>query len=923
MPRRRQRGLWLRVLLVGSGAFAALPAVLAAQVRSVPEQPAPPARISVALLDVSVATALETLSAVGRLNVVWQAATLGARAQSRVSCRMSEVPPEQVLACITRAAGLDYVRLSSGTYVVIAGTEAIAGMASFAGIVVDAATGMPLPEARVHLAERSQPALSKDDGGFSFQQLPPGEYAVTVRAIGYRPYSTTFAVQPRDQRVMRMSLERTDAVARPIIVNGIRPGATSAALGNASLTGRSADRLVSGPSLFLPGAVAPLGITRRDGTGDLHLQGGDVGEHPWRLDGVPLYDVNALSGLLGVVSPIVLERMTVRRSGFDATHGSFATGVIDLEHAIAPTDREGGRGEVQVDPLAASARWSSPLSIGGGDGHVMVGGRTGLWQYTAPAAMTRALRHWSVPDPVLLARLSGFAALPGMSDLDRTPYATSLGDERVTTNDVHVAGRLRWDVAHELHASAFASSNGVSYDGTALHDGPSATATLQSNEAYRWQTAGGQLTHRWLLGTRVRHQLRLRASTHTLRHTAGMQMQAVPQTSVRADEENGIDEMAIESQWRLSAGARTDVQLGAEVARTSARLELGNRVLRPLSYTTDVVRGAALANASVLLARGTHLDAGVRITQLQNGRTYAEPRFALRGEQTDGAHPWSWRLAGGGYHQFVNQFDVASTMPVGIVPAVRFWLPSDGALPVAQAWHTTAEAVLRLGDNWELRGESYARWQPAIPMFDYGVMYDGTGVNSAAAGARFVAASNGRAAGGGVRLIRDGAIRGVGMRSELAYDAGWAERTFPSRFGGARQPPPWLEPHRVLLALEARPVKGLVLATRTRGVWGRPWALRQVYYDLFGAAPMQSGLPIDMPQQMQRPVVLDLDVGLTYRRALRQGAFEVGLSVTNLLDRANVLDFGLRRSATSAVYDMVPRLMPGRQPALSFRWSPQ
>ena len=901
-----------------------------AQSRPVTEQPPGRAfvgsqreRITIALLDVPLVDALETLSQAARMNLVWQATALGERAVFRVSCRHTDAPPEEVLRCITRAAGLDYVRLSSGTYVVIAQVESAPVFAGLTGVVLDAATGAPLPSARIQLAELPTTVLSQDDGGFSFPRLRPGRYALSVHAVGYVPYLTSFDVQPRDVQKLRLPLERAEVFARPIIVNGVRPGAASRVLGEAALEERAVRRVLTGPALFLPGTPVPLGVSRRDGTGDLHLQGGALGEHPWRLDGVPLYDVGALSGLLGIVAPAVVERLTVRRSGFRAGEGSFTTGVIDLEHAVAPGDgRNAAIAEFSADPIAASARLSSPLRVGGARGHVMVAGRTGLWQWTAPSSLVRALRDWSVPDPVLLARLSGFTAFPGAAELDRTPYATSIGDERVSLQDVHAATRLSWGVSQQLDVSAFTTSNGVSYGGTAPDSG-AGVVSLETSDAYRWRTTGGQIAHRWLLSPRVRQRVQLRASSHALDHAGRMHMVTMPLAALDAREDNGIAEAALAADWRVTATQRIDLTLGTDIARTTAHLDLANRVLRPIAYKAAVTRGTVFSDATIAVGGARYLDVGLRVTQLQSGRTYAEPRLALRGERTEGARQWAWRVAGGGYHQFVNQFDVASTMPVSLVPSARFWLPSDGNTPVAQAWHVTAEGVVQPGRGWEIRGESYVRWQPSIPMFDYGVLFDSTGIGAPVRDATtMLARSSGQAFGGGVRVIRDATLAGIGVRSELAYDGGSANRRFPSRFGGAMQPPPWLEPHRVLLATEVRPAAGLVLAARTRGVWGRPWALRQAYYDLFGAAPMNRGLPIGMPGATRRPALVDVDAGITYRRAVGRTEVEFGGSVTNVLNRANVLDYSLRREATGDAYTMVPRFLPGRQAALTVQLRP-
>lgn len=904
---------WLAAAFVGSSLGAAR--LVAQDVTRDSTRARPPARVSVALIDVPLVTALETLAREARLNLVWQAATLGARATTRVSCRLEQVPPEDALTCVTRAAGFDYVRLSSGTYVVIAAAEQQPAWASLGGRVLDAGSGAPLPFAQVQLAELPGSLLSSDDGGFSFSRLRPGTYQLFVRAVGYRPHHETLEVPPNGTPLLRLSLTRADHVVRPIIVNGVRAGALSSALGGTTLNDTLVRRTLTGPALFLPGSAVPLGVSRRDGSGDLHLQGGDIGEHPWRLDGIPLYDVSALSGLLGLVSSSVIDELQVRRSGYRASAGSFATGVIDLRHAVGGPDAVPAA-EVHADPISASARLLTPLSAGRAQGSLMLAGRTGLWQWTAPPALERALRHWSVPDPVLLARLTEFGTRPDMAGLDGAQFRTSIGDQAVRLHDVHVASRLQIGVGHSLGASALVTQQGVSYAGTA-DDG--AGHALRTIDRYDKQTVGAQLTHEWLIGTRLRQQVQARVSRHALRHEGGMAMNAAPRSSAQPNEDNAMTEMALQAEWRLQGGARTELLLGAELTRSRAHLDLDNSVLRPLAYRTAVTRGTLVADVTHRLHGTRFLDAGLRVTQLQTGRTYAEPRLAVRGEQAWGTRRLTWRAAAGGYHQFVNQFDVASTMPVAFVPSVRFWLPSDARTPVAQAWHIAGEGAFAPAPGWEVRGELYARWHSSVPMFDYGVMY--AGAATAVAGGdtpAFVQATSGRALGGGVRLLRESLWRRVEFRSEIAYDAGTARRGFPSRFDGRLQPPAWLEPHRLLVSSEMRPVRGLVVAGRIRGVWGRPWALRQAYYDLFGAAPMTSQLPLSMPGVMRRPALIDVDLGATWERTLGATRVEVGASLLNVLNRRNVLDYGLRREG-AADYAMVPRFMPGRQPALTVR----
>ena len=133
-----------------------------------------------------------------------------------------------MLACIVGEAGLDYYRMSSGTYVVIARAEAAPAYATLSGIVVDAANGTPLPQARIALAERADMRLANDAGSFAFGRLAPGSYRVTIQAIGYEPSRPTLSHSARRARARALHAaplrraDHADRGERPAARRGLR-----------------------------------------------------------------------------------------------------------------------------------------------------------------------------------------------------------------------------------------------------------------------------------------------------------------------------------------------------------------------------------------------------------------------------------------------------------------------------------------------------------------------------------------------------------------------------------------------------------------------------------------------------------------------------------------------------------------------------
>jgi hypothetical protein len=936
--------------LLALGVSSALARDVAAQGR---RPPADSARITLALRGVPLAAALEQLVAVSGLSLQYDTRLLGRAAASEgIWCRVDAAPAEALLACIVREAGLDYYRLSSGTFVVIARAEEAPAYATLSGIVLDAASGSPLPQARIALDERTDVRLANDAGAFSFSRLPPGSYRLTVQAIGYEPLRREIVV-PRDGRAReRLLLRRYAVLTTPIVVNGLQPGAASATLGGIAFTGAVASPLVLGPGLFMPGAPSALGLTRRDGVGDLHIQGGEAGEHVWRLDGVPIFDAATLAGVFGAFSPLAIEELTVRRAGFEARSGSFSAGVIDLAHGYGDATRGPGvQAAAQADPFAASARVVVPVQRRGVRLTTMLSARSGLWDLYQPNALAQAIREWNVPDPVLLGRLTS-AGRTLASDLPTTsrPYTIERGSTAVRLRDWHLASRAEIGAFQRLSASLYVGQHGVATTTEAIpflsplersSDVLLSAAERQvtrASDAYAWRTVAAQVRHEQLHGARVSHRLQLRASEHALDHDFALLLGAAPLTQdpPRRDG-NRVREVALVGNVQVAGGSAWNLDLGTEVAWTDAQLDLRNGVLRSLASAVSAWRWAGHADVQRRVGSRHWLDAGLRVTQLlEAGRAFVEPRLALRADgESARLGPWAWRVGGGVYRQFVNQYDVATSNPTALVPSVRFWLPADGGEGVATAYHLGAEGVVTPGGTWQLRGELYAKWQPTILAFDYGVLLNqDTLLPIGVPPATFISAARGAAYGVGVRMIRDGALwwtgwseraRGLPVRVEAGYDFGVSRRTFPSRFDGALQPAPWNEPHRALVSVEARPARGWVVAARSRGTWGRTWALRQSYYDLLAVGDLGAGLPVRDPGGAGRPAILETDVGVSWSTRAGPYTLEVGAAVQNVFNRRNVLDYSLFRAvdvASEVAYEQVPRFLPGAMPSLSLRVHP-
>ena len=879
---------------------------LAAPLRAQPDSArATPDRLTLALRGVPVAEALDRFAAASGVSLAFDPATVGS---ARVFCQVDGVPAEQMLRCIVREAGLDFYRLSSGTYVVIASLRDAPRIAALEGQVFDAASGEPVTRARIAIdAPASLPSRAVGDGGlFRFASLLPGRYRVAVHAVGYRPLVQEVEVPPGRALRWRVALQPLPATLSLVEVTGVVPVTAAAIAVPSSITTSTirVDSLADVTRLGGPlrAAAQQLGIAQRSQVGDLHIQGGEAGEHQLRLDGIPVFDPVSVARLFGAFAPLGIRQLTVHKAGFGVTHGSFTAGVIDLEHTIGA----GAEGvTATIDPVAASLRAAGRRRLAGRGARGMLTVRRSLWDARPEPATEAALHDWVRVDPLLLQRT-------GTSDLAQANvYRIDKNTPDLRFVDVHGAGRVELGAFQSLSGSVFGSDNrvGATVRAQAL-EAPSAPPLLDTRDAYAWRTVGAMVRPDGAPAARVQHSVRVRLSDHALTHahhalasagsavgtasdaaaaTTGAPAPSAPAPSrldvTPADrvESNGVREAAVDAVLRIAATDNGLLTLGAEAARTSSAMDLDNGVFRPMQSRQAAWRVSQFAAWRQQLPAGVELDAGLRLTWVPTFATvYAEPRLAVRAEQPWAGGMLAWRVAGGVHRQFVSQFELPALGASAVTSGVRFWLPVDGSIRPAESYHAAAEFAWRHASGITLQADAYHKWLTSLPALDFGVLLgDGGAMPHDLPQAMFVGRSRGRSAGLGARVTHEHAA----WRSTLGVDVGWSSRTFPSRFGGVAQRTPWNEPVRLMATLDAPLPAHVRLSLQARSVYGRAWALRRAYYDLALA-----GLPVATPQDDRLPAWHDVDIALA--RDVRVGAWmsRVSLSALNVLARANALD---------------------------------
>lgn len=888
--------LLIGVLLWGAGLGTAVCA-----------QPSEVKTYTLVLRDVPLRQALDQFVAATQVNLIYDSGLVG---KQRIFCTGRNATPEALLQCILRTVPLDYVRTSSGTYVLIDPVRQAPRYGRLAGRVVDEETGEPLPYAHVLLVDASTGTATNEAGLFSFSSLLPGPHQIVVTYMGYRMHSGRVWVPPSDGVHTRITLHPAPLVREPLIVTGLQQRLPSEGLGQGT---RAADRVASLGAMGTPdvarGAGTLIGVARRSPLADLHIQGGSTGEHQMQLDGVPVRNPVSLGHLLGAFSPLAIGRLTVHKAGFGAQYGSHIAGVIEVEHDVR---RAGERiATANADPVSVNGRVQQPVRLPGGvTGDVMVAARRSMWGMYQDPTLNGLLTEWNAVDAFLASRL-----------LDRDVYASDLERQQseigVSFSDLHAAARLHLDPFHTVYASGYRGTNemGADYQ-SALFGKGYGTQEVGTQDRYNWGNLGGQVRMEWLMSAQAAGTVRLHGSRHTSRYEylAGAKNAKAPAVP---DEDNAVNEVGAEAVLDYSLSSRHQVQAGLEMVRTASRFQANNAFIRSLAYEHATWHLAGHVQSERSLGLSTTLEGGARLTYVPDRRTvYAEPRLAMRYDRAESAlGGYAIRLSSGLYRQFTNRYDLSSTGPTAVVPSIRFWLPVDPSTAPPMAYHGAAEALLLPATHWTISAELYYKRQPRILSVDYAALVDGIYASPlrTARQADFVTAGRGSAYGGGLQVKYEGSA----VQSALGYTFSRSCRQFPSRFGEGMQMTPWNEPHRLMLDVGVPLGNGLRTTLHWKGTWGRRWAFRRAYYDYFSTeeSALVGGYRLDAPStQMLRPLYR-LDAGLSYTKTWRGARVGAQIQLINVLDRANTFDWGLR--PTDAGFVRSARMLQGRHPVFS------
>jgi len=822
--------------------------------------------------------------------------------------------------------GLDFIILSSGTFVIVKSSRGAPSYGNVSGLVADAITGEPLPGATILLADASGGTVTNLSGQFNLAPLISGTHELIISYVGYKPVRKVVEVIQTASTNEIVLLQPSIINFSPVVVSAHNPFLVRGHNSDSELNkmqlwdGKAPNSSLRSLSLF-------SGVQRISGFSDIHIQGGQRGGHRFFLDGAPVYNPTSFGQLFSAFSPFAISRVQVDKAGFGVESGSFVDGKINLSHEI--NHAYPFHGLMHVHPLAANVRGGMSIDTGNESAiSIMTAFRStysGL--YTDPVLSSR-INQWEMVDPLIYNILDGNPGVP-------RNFITEANNSEIDFYDFHVASRFKVDRFKTVSFSLYTGKNEVATDIFATDSFSS--QRLYASDVYIWDNVATQARFDWLASPRIELNMQGSFSRNAMNHkyaflnenqiseilasegshsTDFSTLQNSISNGTQQFDTNEINHFIFRTDAQYSFSPSFKFRSGIQYDHVGSKLLLSDSFYLPTDARSSSDIFSSYFSGKWFLNRNLFLDGGVRFTTFaQNSTIFAEPRLALQyDKESDVLGFYSLRLSGGIFRQFINQFDITNVGPSSLVPNFSIWM-HDATTPQPKSYHGALSLLLQPASDTQINVEAYIKNQPIAYITSHRNLMVGSEINRSAFEA-FGEVTDIIAYGFGIR----GQQGVLNQRIQLfgGYDYSFSSKNMETQFG-SRMPAPWNTPHTVQFRALGRLSSSFAIVAQWQGMYGRTWAFRQSYYDFMVPHnfTQESGFNFEHPDKDKVRAFEQLDFSFIYSGSLKLAELEIRLDLMNVLNRSNTIDWNLFYPSEGNAPQIRERNLPGFSPSVS------
>ena len=224
-------------------------------------------------------------------------------------------------------------------------------------------------------------ATSTEAGAFSFDNLPPGKYEVTIESPGFQPRTVEEEVVAGERTEVKYRLLPV-GTGLEVSIRGARPPRevtkrTLQAREINRIPGTNGDALRSIQSL--PGVARPPAIA-----GILIVRGSSPQDTQTFIDGTPVPLIYHFGGLSSVVPTEMLEKIDFYPGNFSTQYGRVMGGIVDAG-LRSPKDDGKYHGLAQVDFIDARLLAEGPVPFAKGWNFMVAARRSHIDSWLGPA----------------------------------------------------------------------------------------------------------------------------------------------------------------------------------------------------------------------------------------------------------------------------------------------------------------------------------------------------------------------------------------------------------------------------------------------------------------------------------------------------------------------------------------------------------
>lgn len=205
---------------------------------------------------------------------------------------------------------------------------------SIRGFVYEQGSGEPVIFTNVYLEGTSHGSPTDVNGYFTISHIPPGDYTLTVRNLGFEQISEPISIKAGQIINKRLFMAKSSTQLPTVLISAeSQEGLSETKTSVIKVTPKQISSIPSvggTPDLAQYLQVLPGIVFTGDQGGQLYIRGGSPIQNKILLDGLTIYNPFHSIGLFSVFETDIMRNVDVYTGGFGAEYGGRISSIMDI-----------------------------------------------------------------------------------------------------------------------------------------------------------------------------------------------------------------------------------------------------------------------------------------------------------------------------------------------------------------------------------------------------------------------------------------------------------------------------------------------------------------------------------------------------------------------------------------------------------------